>query len=66
MTMDIIVIMRMLLIIFHLTALHGEDFVLVLDDGSYDLYAFHGGKFTKLGLSLTCRLCVGSVLFCAI
>jgi hypothetical protein len=40
MTMDIIVIMWLLLIIFHLTALHGEDFVLVLDDGSYDLDCF--------------------------
>jgi hypothetical protein len=25
-------------------ALHGEDFVLVLDDGGYDLDAFHGHK----------------------
>jgi hypothetical protein len=30
--------------VFGRAALDGQDFVLVLDDGSYDLDAFHGDK----------------------
>ena len=45
MTTNIIVIMCSLIkVIYHLSALHGQDFVLVLDDGCYDLDCFHWVK----------------------
>lgn len=38
--------------VFGRAALDGEDFVLVLDDGCYDLDVFHGGKDIVLGMNV--------------